>query len=64
MSTDLPYDKMAMSLGDILDCNAYIISSEGTLLGFNEKHDVNNDRVKACLLKNNFLNPIQIPWII
>ncbi|KAF1304782.1 MULTISPECIES: GTP-sensing pleiotropic transcriptional regulator CodY [Enterococcus] len=54
MSTDLPYDKMAMSLGDILDCNAYIISSEGTLLGFNEKHDVNNDRVKSMFVEKQF----------
>lgn len=43
---DLPYDKMALILGDILDSNAYIISSTGDLLGFNEKLDVNNARVK------------------
>lgn len=54
MESDLPYDKMAMILGDILDCNAYIISSEGALLGFNEKHDVNNDRVKSMFVEKQF----------
>ncbi|WP_122645180.1 GTP-sensing pleiotropic transcriptional regulator CodY [Enterococcus mediterraneensis] len=54
MNAELPYDKMAMSLGDILDSNTYIISSEGALLGFNEKHDVNNDRVKNMFVEKQF----------
>lgn len=54
MKSDLPYDKMAMTLGDILDANTYFISSEGTLLGFNEKHDVNNDRVKNMFVEKQF----------
>ncbi|MCV2500385.1 GTP-sensing pleiotropic transcriptional regulator CodY, partial [Melissococcus plutonius] len=29
LNTDLPYDKMAISLGDILDSNAYIINNIG-----------------------------------
>lgn len=54
MAADLPYDKMARVLGDILDTNTYIISSDGTLLGFNEKHDVNNDRVKSMFKEKQF----------
>ena len=52
--SDLPYDKMAHILGDILDSNSYIISSDGSLLGFNEKHDVNNDRVKNMFVEKQF----------
>jgi transcriptional pleiotropic repressor len=37
LKAELPYDKMAMVLGDILESNAYIISSTGVLLGYNEK---------------------------
>ena len=51
---DLPYDKMALILGDILDSNAYIISSIGDLLGFNEKLDVNNARVKNMFEEKKF----------
>ncbi|EOL42957.1 GTP-sensing transcriptional pleiotropic repressor CodY [Enterococcus phoeniculicola] len=54
MQADLPYDKMAMILGDILDSNAYIISGEGVLLGYNEKHDVNNERVKSMFIEKQF----------
>jgi transcriptional pleiotropic repressor len=54
MDSDLPYDKMAIILGDILDSNAYIISSNGSLLGFNEKHDVNNARVKNMFVEKQF----------
>lgn len=54
LATDLPYDKMAIILGDILNSNAYIISKDGTLLGFNEKHDVNNDRVKNMFIEKQF----------
>lgn len=54
MKSDLPYDKMAMILGDVLDANSYIINNEGTLLGFNEKHDVNNDRVKSMFVEKQF----------
>ncbi len=54
MTLELPYNNMALILGDILDSNAYIISSEGVLLGFNEKHDVNNDRVKNMFEEKQF----------
>lgn len=53
-ATDLPYDQMAIVLGDILNSNAYIISQAGALLGFNEKHDVNNDRVKNMFIEKQF----------
>lgn len=46
LQSDLPYDKMAMILGDVLESNAYVISSTGALLGYNEKLNVNNERVK------------------
>ena len=51
---DLPYNQMAQSLGSILDSNTYIISSDGTLLGFTEQHDFNNDRVKNMLVEKQF----------
>lgn len=54
LKADLPYDKMAMILGDILDSNAYIISSTGILLGYNEKLDVNNERVKHMFEEKKF----------
>ncbi len=37
---------MAVILGNILDSNAYIISIDGSVLGFVENHDVNNERIK------------------
>ncbi|MDH6363157.1 transcriptional pleiotropic repressor [Enterococcus sp. PF1-24] len=54
MTTDLPYDKIALTLGDILDSNAYIISDNGVLLGYNERHDVNNERVKSMFVEKQF----------
>lgn len=52
--SDLPYDKMAVILGDILDSNAYIISSDGSVLGFVETHDVNNERIKKMFVEKQF----------
>ncbi|MFV0557209.1 MAG: GTP-sensing pleiotropic transcriptional regulator CodY [Enterococcus sp.] len=54
MSAELPYDKMAVILGDILESNSYIIDSEGVLLGYREKYDVNNDRVKNMVVEKRF----------
>ena len=51
---DLPYDQMALILGDILECNTYIISVDGDLLGYNEKLDVNNDRIKHMFEEKKF----------
>ena len=53
-ATDLPYDQMAMVLGEILNSNTYIISQAGALLGFTEKHDVNNARVKNMFIEKQF----------
>ncbi len=47
-------DKMAVILGDILDSNAYIISSDGSVLGFVETHDVNNERIKKMFVEKQF----------
>lgn len=54
LEADLPYGKMATILGDILISNAYIISSNGELLGYNEKLDVNNARVKHMFEEKQF----------
>lgn len=54
LSSDLPYDKMALILGDILDSNAYVISSDGSLLGYVENHDINNERIKKMLVDKQF----------
>lgn len=53
-ATDLPYDQMAVVLGEILNSNTYIISQAGALLGFTEKHDVNNARVKNMFIEKQF----------
>jgi transcriptional pleiotropic repressor len=54
LASDLPYDKMAVILGNILDSNAYIISSDGSVLGFVETHDVNNERIKKMFVEKQF----------
>lgn len=54
LKSELPYDKIAMTLGDVLDSNSYIISNEGVLLGYNERHDVNNERVKSMFVEKQF----------
>lgn len=54
LQAELPYDNMAIVLGDILKSNAYIISSSGDLLGYNEKLDVNNERVKSMFIEKKF----------
>lgn len=54
LRADLPYDKMAVTLGAILDSNVYIISSEGVLLGYDERHDVNNERIKMMFVEKQF----------
>ncbi len=46
--------KWRLFLGDILDSNAYIISSDGSVLGFVETHDVNNERIKKMFVEKQF----------
>lgn len=53
-TSSMPYNRMAMILGDILDTITYIISSDGKLLGINEKYDINNERVKNILVERQF----------
>ncbi|GEQ36889.1 MAG: GTP-sensing pleiotropic transcriptional regulator CodY [Tetragenococcus halophilus] len=52
--SDLPYGEMADVLGDILNSNTYIISADGSVLGFAEILDVNNERVKNMFLQKQF----------
>ena len=54
LSSDLPYNQMADTLGDVLDCNAYIINKEGIVLGYIVLHDFNNERIKDMLLAQRF----------
>lgn len=51
MQVDLPYDKIAVTLGSVLDSNTYIISNDGILLGYHECLDIRNDRVKKMLIE-------------
>ncbi|WP_314061839.1 GTP-sensing pleiotropic transcriptional regulator CodY [uncultured Vagococcus sp.] len=44
-----PYNEMAKVLGTTLDSNTYIINTDGSVLGYNVLHDINNDRVKNML---------------
>ena len=54
LSSELPYNQMADILGDILNCNAYIINKEGTVLGYVINDDFNNERTKAMILNQKF----------
>ena len=54
LSSELPYNQMADILGDILNCNAYIINKEGIVLGYIVNHDFNNERIKAMLTDQKF----------
>ncbi len=53
-SNELPYNHMAQVSGDLLDANFYIIDKQGTLLGFNEKLDINNQRTKKMFEEKQF----------
>lgn len=54
LSSELPYNQMADTLGDILDSNAYIINKEGIVLGYIVIHDFHNERMKSMLLDQQF----------
>ncbi|GAA3023079.1 GTP-sensing pleiotropic transcriptional regulator CodY [Tetragenococcus solitarius] len=54
IESDLPYGEMADVLGDILNSNTYIISDDGSVLGFAEILDVNNERVKNMFVQKQF----------
>ncbi len=53
-SGSLPFNSMVEILGNSLDANTYLISEKGRLLGFNEKHEINNERVKQMLQDKKF----------
>ena len=44
---EMPYNDIAQQLADIIHCNACIINSKGTLLGYFMRYKTNNDRVEA-----------------
>lgn len=48
-SGDLPYNRIAETLGEVLDSNTYIIDSKGEIVGYTIQHDVNNDRINKML---------------
>lgn len=54
LSSELPYNQMADTLGDILNCNAYIVSKDGTLLGYYISDDFHNARIDAMLTDQRF----------
>lgn len=52
--SNLPFLEMTEHLADILGTNAYLIDVEGTLLGFSEAININNERVKQMLIDKKF----------
>lgn len=52
--SELPYNQMADILGDILNCNAYIINENGVVLGYVVNHDFNNERIQEMLTDQQF----------
>ncbi|MER1954523.1 MAG: GTP-sensing pleiotropic transcriptional regulator CodY, partial [Desemzia incerta] len=50
----LPFTNLTKNLGNILEANTYLIDEKGKLLGFFEKHAINNDRVKQMLIEKQF----------
>lgn len=53
-SVSFPYNEMANVLGETLDSNAYIISTDGTVLGYSVGYDINNARVQQMLAELKF----------
>lgn len=49
VKSDLPYNVTACRLGEIIDCNAYIIDEQGNVLGYFTRYDSNNERVNRYL---------------
>ena len=47
LQDEMPYNAIARQLADIIQCNACIINSKGTLLGYFMRYKTNNDRVEA-----------------
>jgi len=55
VSNDLPYDEIAITLADIMECNTYILSESGVLLGYRERFKLGNRRL------NDYLEERQYP---
>ncbi|MGY3765182.1 GTP-sensing pleiotropic transcriptional regulator CodY [Vagococcus vulneris] len=49
LNSDLPYSQIAATLGDILDCNVYIVDRLGSMKGIMIVHNINNERVQDML---------------
>lgn len=52
--SQMPYNQMAVTLGRILDCNTYIINETGELIGLEETHDINNERLRSIVNSRQF----------
>lgn len=48
-SAQLPLNRLAVSLGNILDADIYLINQMGVLRGLHEQHKVNTPRIKDML---------------
>lgn len=48
---DFPLNSLSVALGDILDANIYIVTNEGNLYGFYERHRVNPGRIRNMVEK-------------
>lgn len=64
LSSELPYNQMADILGDVLDCNAYIINKEGTVLGYLVHHDFHNERINDMIKNQKFLKVISDVYLL
>lgn len=51
---ELPYLQMAQVLSDIMECNTYILSKDGELLGYSVVHDFNNERINKMISNHQF----------
>lgn len=48
---DFPLNSLSVALGDLLDANIYIVTTEGHLDGFYERHHVNPGRIQHMVEK-------------
>ncbi|PIC65640.1 GTP-sensing pleiotropic transcriptional regulator CodY [Sporosarcina sp. P13] len=48
------FKEMAEELSDVIDCNAFIVSRKGKLLGLEVHHQIDNDRMKQMFEERKF----------
>lgn len=48
------FKEMAEELSDVIDCNAFIVSRKGKLLGLEVHHQIDNDRMKKMFEERKF----------